>query len=46
MEDLKISAGDFTYERQGKLRDTYKIGQKVGDGAFSSVRVIKHRQTR
>ena len=43
--NFTISSSDFIYERTGKLRDTYKISKKVGEGAFSSVRIIKHRVT-
>ena len=45
VEEFKVSAGDFIFERSVKLRDTYKIGNKVGEGAFSTVRMIKHRET-
>ena len=43
--DFKVSHSDFVFENPGKLRDTYKIGRKLGDGAFSSVRSIRHRIT-
>ena len=43
--NLKVSSADFIYERSGKLRDVYKISKKIGEGAFSSVRIIKHRVT-
>jgi calcium-dependent protein kinase len=43
--DLIITQGSFVFEREGKLRDTYQIGNKIGEGSYSSVRRIKHRQT-
>ena len=43
--DLIISPADFIFEKEGKLRDVYKIGQKLGDGAFSTVRKLKVRET-
>ena len=43
--DFKIASSDFIFEHTGKLRDIYKISKKVGEGAFSSVRRIKHRIT-
>ena len=43
--DLVINPGVFVFERERQLRDTYKIGNKIGDGSFSSVRRIKHRET-
>lgn len=43
--DLIISPADFIFEKEGKLRDVYKISKKIGDGAFSSVRKIKLRET-
>lgn len=42
---FKIATSDFVFEKTGKLRDIYKISKKVGEGAFSSVRRIKHRVT-
>lgn len=45
MEVLRISGGDFVIEKRGKLRDTYRIGKKLGEGAFGSVRKITHRIT-
>ncbi|OMJ85650.1 hypothetical protein SteCoe_13002 [Stentor coeruleus] len=45
MEGLRISGGDFVSEKRGKLRDTYRIGKKLGEGAFGSVRKITHRST-
>ena len=42
---FKIATSDFIFENQGKLRDSYKISKKIGEGAFSSVRRIKHRVT-
>ncbi|CAG9320382.1 unnamed protein product [Blepharisma stoltei] len=43
--EFSISQQDFVFEREGLLRDIYKIGNKIGEGAFSSVRRIKHRET-
>jgi calcium-dependent protein kinase len=45
MEELKVTGGDFVVEKKGKLRDSYRIGNKLGDGAFGSVRKITHRLT-
>ena len=45
MENLRVSGGDFVTEKKGKLRDSYRIGNKLGDGAFGSVRKITHRVT-
>ena len=46
MEELKISGSDFVTERHGKLRDNYKIGSKIGDGIYGSVRKITQKQTK
>jgi calcium-dependent protein kinase len=43
--NFRVSASDFIFEKTAKLRDVYKISKKVGEGAFSSVRRIKHRVT-
>ena len=45
MESLRVSAGDFVIEKHGKLRDIYRIGKKLGEGAFGSVRKLTHRTT-
>jgi calcium-dependent protein kinase len=45
MESLRISGGEFVMEKKGKLRDIYRIGKKLGEGAFGSVRKITHRAT-
>ena len=45
MEPLRVTGGDFVIEKKGKLRDSYRIGNKLGDGAFGSVRKITHRVT-
>ncbi|CAG9321820.1 unnamed protein product [Blepharisma stoltei] len=45
MDELIVNQSDFAVENQGKLRDTYRIGSKLGDGAFGSVRKITHRIT-
>lgn len=45
MEIFLVSGGDFVTEKTGKLRDTYRIGNKLGDGSFGSVRKITHRVT-
>lgn len=46
MEPLRISPGDFVTERRGFLQDVYRVGAKLGDGAFGSVHKITHRQTK
>ncbi|OMJ74941.1 hypothetical protein SteCoe_26043 [Stentor coeruleus] len=43
--DIVITPADFVFEKEGKLRDVYKISKKIGEGAFSSVRRIKLRST-
>ena len=42
---MVVTSGDFVKERAGAIRDTYRIGGKLGDGAFGSVRKITHRVT-
>lgn len=41
----KLSPGHFMHETAGELREKYKIGNKLGVGAFSTVRIITHRET-
>ncbi|CAG9330886.1 unnamed protein product [Blepharisma stoltei] len=43
--DFSVSQRDFVFEHDGHLRDFYKIGNKIGEGAFSNVRKIKNRET-
>ena len=42
-EPREISAGSFVNETQGNIREKYRIGSKIGDGAFGSVRKVTHR---
>jgi len=42
---IVVTSGDFVKERVGAIRDVYRIGNKLGDGAFGSVRKITHRVT-
>jgi calcium-dependent protein kinase len=46
MDPLRLSPGDFVSERRGFLQDVYRVGTKLGDGAFGSVHKITHRTTR
>ena len=39
-----FGAGSFVSETQGNIREKYRIGSKIGDGAFGSVRKVTHRQ--
>ena len=43
--NVVVTSGDFGKERTGAIRDTYRIGGKLEDGAFGSVRKITHRVT-
>lgn len=43
MEELVITAADFVQEKQGKIREFYRIGRKVGEGGFGTVRKIVHK---
>lgn len=44
-EEIKIAASSFVSKRDGKLRDHYSIGAKLGSGAFGFVRVATHKLT-
>lgn len=44
-EELVVHSGDFIKQKQGMIRETYRIGSKVGDGAYGSVRRVTHRDT-
>lgn len=44
-EDLKIEASLFVGHRNGLVLENYKIGQKIGSGAFGCVRVGVHNLT-
>lgn len=36
----------FVQKTQGTLRDVYKIGSVLGEGAFGEVRLCTHRETK
>lgn len=44
-EGFSIGPGDFIMEQSGNIREKYRIGSKIGDGAFGSVRRVTHRQS-
>ncbi|CEM12751.1 unnamed protein product [Vitrella brassicaformis CCMP3155] len=44
-EDLKVGKGMFVSGRTGKITDSYRMGEKLGDGAFGCVRKAVHRET-
>ena len=44
-DDLKIAPSSFVGKRNGKLRDHYNIGAKLGSGAFGFVRIAIHKLT-
>lgn len=44
--EVKISSTQFVTKGEGTLRDVYKIGKVLGEGAFGEVRLCTHRQTK
>lgn len=42
----KVSGQMFVQKTQGTLRDVYKIGSVLGEGAFGEVRLCTHRETK
>lgn len=42
---MKVSAGDFVQRKSESLRDIYLVGQKIGEGSFSTVYSVVHKQT-
>ena len=36
----------FVQKSEGTLRDAYKIGKVLGEGAFGEVRLCTHRETK
>mmetsp|Transcript_1019 Transcript_1019/g.1302 ORF Transcript_1019/g.1302 Transcript_1019/m.1302 type:complete len:258 (-) Transcript_1019:724-1497(-) len=45
MVDVKINAAKFVGKTEGKLRDFYRIGKVLGEGAFGEVRLCVHRDS-
>ena len=45
MATLKATPGMFIGQQAGKITDKYKMGAKLGDGAFGCVRRAIHRDT-
>lgn len=45
-KDIKVSSTMFVNKQDGTLRDVYKIGKVLGEGAFGEVRLCTHRVTK
>ena len=43
--NFSIAPGEFIMEQTGNIREKYRIGSKIGDGAFGSVRRVTYRQS-
>ena len=43
---IKVDSALFVQKGLGTLRDIYKIGQVLGEGAFGEVRLCTHRETK
>jgi len=46
VDGIKINSANFVQQQSGTLRDVYKIGQQLGEGAFGEVRKCTHRETK
>lgn len=46
VDKIKVQSSQFVQEQQGTLRDVYKIGKVLGEGAFGEVRLCTHRVTK
>ena len=44
--DIKVDAQMFINKGDGTLRDVYKIGKVLGEGAFGEVRLCTHRTSK
>jgi calcium-dependent protein kinase len=42
---MKFSAGDFVQMKSEALRDIYRVGEKIGEGSYSTVYSVVHRTT-
>ena len=45
MVDVKVQSTMFVKKGDGTLRDFYKIGKVLGEGAFGEVRLCTNRET-
>jgi calcium-dependent protein kinase len=45
MDSIKINKSNFVSMNSAKLREVYRIGKMLGQGAFGEVRVCMHRES-
>jgi calcium-dependent protein kinase len=45
MVEVKVQSNMFVTKGDGTLRDSYKIGKVLGEGAFGEVRLCTQRET-
>ena len=45
IEDFKVDSGRFTKLQGGRIQEHYKIGRKLGAGAYGFVREAVHKKS-
>jgi serine/threonine protein kinase len=45
LDEVKFKASQFVGFNDGSIHDTYRLGKKIGDGAFGTVKLAIHRIT-
>lgn len=46
VDTIKINQQQFVTKQEGTLRDIYKIGKVLGEGAYGEVRLVTHRDSK
>ena len=46
VERITLSKSMFVIKSQFEMKQVYKVGEKIGQGAFGEIRLCTHRETK